>query len=127
MGPSSPLPPGDGNAAEEAVDELDMTSVMDRAQTRALLNAARLAREAEQETTRPPPAATGFNQVEVAIPVASAIPLDAAPTPEPAPLPAAPSVTAARSAVATPVAGPSMTWVVVAFVLLAAAIAFALR
>jgi hypothetical protein len=141
MCPSSPLPPGDGKATEaEALDELDMTSVMGGAQTRELLKALRLASEAERETTKPPPGATGSIEVEVAIPVASAVPRDAGAipvasavprdagaTPEPAPIPAPPLVAVARSRVVPPVARASMSWAVVAFVLLAAAIAFELR
>jgi hypothetical protein len=142
MGTSASAPPADGTASkEDALEELDMTSVMDGAQTRELQRAARLASQADRgETTRPPPAAaTAVIEAEVshpaalrALPDAPSIPV-AAPNSQPAvPSVAASSVSAssvsASSVSASPVAVASTSWfVVVAFVLLAAAIAFQLR
>jgi len=133
MGTSASAPPGDGNVSEEeALDELDMTSVMDGEQTRELQRAARLASAADRETTRPPPAAaTAVIEAEASHPAAPVqARADARPTSEPALAPGrAPDRPPAVPAVAgAPVAVASTSWfVVAAFVLLAAAIAFQLR
>jgi len=119
MGNSAPVPPGDDDAPEgDDLDEAEMTSIMDAEQRRELQRVTRLAKEPERETARPPPEAVIVVEAEVVIPRAAAIPAEAVPAPEsaPAPIPA-------RSASAD----PSTTWAVVAFVLLAAAIAFVLR
>jgi hypothetical protein len=128
MSSSHPVPPGEGDVPDdEGLDELEMTSVMDGAQARELQRAARIAseaeREADRETARPPPGAAVAVAVEgeVAIPRAPAIPAEALRTP--APVPATP----ARAESAAPEADSSLTLFVLAFVLLAAAIAFELR
>jgi len=123
MGNSAPVPPGDDHAPEgDDLDEAEMTSIMDAEQRRELQRVARVAKEPERETARPPPEAMMAVQAEVVIPRAAAIPAEALETPAaesaPSPVP-----TAAPS----PSPAPSTTWFVVAFVLLAAAIAFEMR
>ena len=117
MGTSAPVPPAEGNAAElEDLDDLEMTSVMNPEQRRELQRAARTAKEQERETARPPPEATAAIEEEVSIPRAAAVPAEAVASPAPA------SPVAEESSPAT-----SATWFVIAFILLAAAIAFELR
>jgi hypothetical protein len=102
MGTSAPAPPAEGDADDlENLDDLEMTSVMNPEQRRELQRAARTAKEQERETARPPPEATAAIEEEVSIPVSQAT------------SPAMPSTSA--------------TWFVIAFILLAAAIAFELR
>jgi len=137
MGNSAPVPPGDGNAPEgDDLDEAEMTSIMDAEQRRELQRVTRTGKEPERETARPPPEAVIAAEAEIVIPKAAAVPAEAMPeaeaeaeaeaepepeaemAPEPAPAPAA---------VRSPDPVPSTTWSVVAFVLLAAAIAFEMR
>jgi hypothetical protein len=123
MGNSAPVPPDDDHAPEgDDVDEAEMTSIMDAEQRRELQRAARTAKEPERETARPPPEAMIAVEAEVVIPRAAGIPAEALRTPVPA---SAPSSAAATAVSSSPAA--SMTWSVVAFVLLAAAIAFEMR
>jgi hypothetical protein len=137
MSSSVPVPPGGGDVPDDDdLDDLEMTSVMDGAQARELQRAARLASEAEREaarlaseaeregqreTARPPPAALVAVEAEVSIPRAPAVPVEALRTPEPM------VAASAVSEVEAPAADGSVTWLVLAFVLLAAAIAFELR
>jgi hypothetical protein len=126
MSSSVPVPPGGGDVPDDDdLDDLEMTSVMDGAQARELQRAARIAseaeREAERETARPPPAAVVAVGGEVSIPRAPAIPVEALRTPEPV------VAASAASQVQAPAADGSVTWFVLAFALLAAAIAFELR
>jgi hypothetical protein len=122
MGNSAPVPPGDGNAPEgDDLDEAEMTSIMDAEQRRELQRAARTAKEPERETARPPPEAAAAAEAEVVIPKAPALPSEARPAPEPLSAPSpAPSAE-------LPSPASSSTWFVLAFVLLAAAIAFEMR
>jgi hypothetical protein len=124
MGNSAPVPPPDDDHAPEGddLDEAEMTSIMDAEQRRELQRAARTAKEPERETARPPPEAMIAVEAEVVIPRAAAIPAEALPTPVPAPAPSPATVSAV-----SPSPPPSTTWSVVAFVLLAAAIAFEMR
>lgn len=122
MGTSAPVPPGDGEVSEDDdLDDLEMTSVMDGAQARELRRVARIAGETERETARPPPSAPLAMETEVSIPKAPAVPVEALATPLPV-LAAQASSEGERQG-----AEGSLTWVVLAFVLLAAAVAFALR
>jgi hypothetical protein len=122
MGNSAPVPPDDGSAPEgDDLDEAEMTSIMDAEQRRELQKAARTAKEPERETARPPPEAMLAVEAEVVIPRAAAVPAEALARLDPAPEPS-PAPTAQLSSPA-----PSATWFVVAFVLLAAAIAFEMR
>jgi hypothetical protein len=125
MAASASAPPDDekslGLDDPEDPEDPEMTSIMDAEQRRELQRAARLeaarVKEPERETARPPAAATALAAEELTqIPKAAAIPMEARPQP----------VAPAPQAVEKPVAGPS-TWMVVAFVLLAAAVVFALR
>jgi hypothetical protein len=138
MGSSAPAPPGDGKAPDGEEDELEMTSIMDAEQRRELQKAARtLKAEAQPEpeelqrpTARPPPEAVAVVEQEVAIPKPQPIPAEAlaqaaehaepeAPgAPEPLRSPGA----APRAP--TPAAGSLNIFGVVAFVLLAAAVAY---
>ncbi|HEY3817834.1 MAG TPA: hypothetical protein VGL81_11710 [Polyangiaceae bacterium] len=123
MGNSAPVPPDDGTVPEgDDLDEAEMTSIMDAEQRRELQRAARTQKEPERETARPPPEAAlaAEAEAEVVIPKAAALPTDMShePAPEPASAPARP---ASRDP------APSTTWAVLAFVLLAAAIAFEMR
>jgi hypothetical protein len=122
MGSSAPVPPDEGDAPkEDAVDETEMTSIMSVEQRRELQQAARTAKEPERETARPPPEAAVIVEGEiVVIPRAAAIPAEALRTPAPVP-----AVSPASSPSREP--SSSATWFVVAFVLLAAAIAFEMR
>ena len=123
MGTSAPVPPGDGDVSEDDdLDELEMTSVMDGAQARELRRAARIAGEAERETAPPPPPAAMVMEAEVSIPRAPAVPVEAIDTPVPAAATQQASSRAKQQSAET-----SVPWVVLAFVLLAAAIAFELR
>ena len=124
MGNSAPVPPGDGDAPEgDDLEEPEMTSIMDAEQRRELQRATRAAKEPERETARPPPEALVAVEAEVVIPKAAAVPAEALrnadpePASEPSPAPAARHDSPA----------PSSVWVVLAFVLLAAAIAFEMR
>jgi hypothetical protein len=126
MSSSLPVPPGEGDVPDdEGLDELEMTSVMDGAQARELQRAARIAseaeREADRETARPPPGAPVAVEGEVSIPRAPAIPAEALRTPAPV------AATLAGAESPAPEADSSLTLFVLAFVLLAAAIAFELR
>jgi hypothetical protein len=127
MGNSAPAPPGIDDVPEgEEVDETEMTSIMDASQRRELQEAARAAaKEAERETARPPPEALLAVEAEVVIPRAAAVPAEAIERDdeeaESAPAPAP------RAAAAASSPAPSITWAVVAFVLLAAAIVFEMR
>jgi hypothetical protein len=82
MGTSAPAPPGDGHAPDGDEDELELTSIMDADQRRALQKAAReKAGEAEPEelqrpTARPPPEAVAVAQGEASIPKAQRVPAD---------------------------------------------------
>ncbi|MGD0528960.1 MAG: hypothetical protein ABSE49_27730, partial [Polyangiaceae bacterium] len=99
---------------------------MDAEQRRELQRVTRAAKETDRETARPPPEAVQAleAEAEVVIPKAAAVPAEA--------VAAVPSQRSARRAgAATPGSpspasspAPSATWFVVAFVLLAAAIAF---
>lgn len=128
MGNSAPVPPDDGNAPEgDDLDEAEMTSIMDAEQRRELQRVTRAAKEPERETARPPPEAMLAVEAEVVIPKAAAVPAEA--VPEPVGEPEPPSG-ASRSPAPVPAStspAPSATWSVVAFVLLAAAIAFEMR
>jgi hypothetical protein len=131
MGNSAPVPPDDRDAPEglDLEDETEMTSIMDAEQRRELQRVTRAAKEPDRETARPPPEAVQAleAEAEVVIPKAAAVPAEAVaalPSQRPAkraaaatPLPRAPSSSPASSA----------TWFVLAFVLLAAAIAFEMR
>jgi hypothetical protein len=155
--------PDDEKLPHGEEDELELTSIMDAEQRRALQKAARAAAEAqglkeadpkvaERETARPPPEALAAVQGEVAIPKAPSLPsvhpvsreqpVAKAPAVEeekPAPAPRAPKPAAAAatpapapssspsSSSASSTASPGYTLALVAFVLLAAAIAFALK
>jgi hypothetical protein len=122
MGNSAPVPPGDDDAPEgDDLDEAEMTSIMDAEQRRELQRVTRLAKEPERETARPPPEAVIVVEAEVVIPRAAAIPAEAVPAPESAPAPMRRPLRCRRARTS------STTWAVVAFVLLAAAIAFVLR
>jgi hypothetical protein len=130
MGNSAPVPPGDGNAPEgDDLDEAEMTSIMDAEQRRELQRVTRAAKEPERETARPPPEAMLAVEAEVVIPKAAAVPAEALPgasEPEPESRPSAsPSPSPSPAQLSSP--APSATWFVVAFVLLAAAIAFEMR
>jgi hypothetical protein len=121
MGNSAPVPPGNGDAPEgDDLDEAEMTSIMDAEQRRELQRVTRLAKEPERETARPPPEAMIAVEAEVVIPRAAAVPAEAllAPISEATPQPV-------RTQLPSP--APSATWFVLAFVLLAAAIAFEMR
>jgi hypothetical protein len=124
MGNSAPIPPGDGDAPEgDDLDEAEMTSIMDAEQRRELQRVTRTGKEPERETARPPPEAVMAAEAEVVIPKAAAVPAEALrkPEPEPASEPS-PAPVARPSSPA-----PASTWFVLAFVLLAAAIAFEMR
>jgi hypothetical protein len=123
MAASAPSPPGDPENAPgfEEPEDSEMTSIMDADQRRELQKAARseAARTKEPErVTAPPPAdaAAVATEETTRIPKAAAIPAEARPNGQ------AP----AAQAVEKPAAAFS-TWMVVAFVLLAAAVVFALR
>ena len=125
MGNSAPVPPDEGDAPEgEDLDEPEMTSIMDAEQRRELQRAARSAKEPERETARPPPEAMIAEEVargaEVVIPRAAAVPTEALRAP-------APAAVAATAPAPEDRQTPSTSWFVVAFVLLAAAVAFELR
>jgi hypothetical protein len=136
MGTSARVPPGNDLVPEGEEDELDMTSIMDAEQRRALQKAARTGkgeaakREAEPEeqqrpTARPPPGAAAVAEGELAIPKPQPVPAEARLAPAEAPAQAAgPGPRAAR----TPPGGSRSfdTLSAVAFVLLAVAVAFAL-
>jgi hypothetical protein len=126
----------------EDEDEDDMTSVMSSDQRKALQKAAKTEKESatlERDTARPPPAAA--EEGAVAIPRAAPVPAEvraaeapraeaAAVKSEPAPKAAAPSQSPARSqapARSTETKAGWATWELVGFLLLAAAIAVALR
>lgn len=128
MAVSASAPPGDDEKSPELEDDNpEMTSIMDADQRRELQKAARAEaarmnqpakeKEPERVTARPPAEAAALAADErLQIPKAAAVPAEALPkTPVPPP-----------QAVEKQVAGPS-TWMVVAFVLLAAAVVFALR
>jgi hypothetical protein len=122
MGNSAPVPPGDGDAPEgDDLDEAEMTSIMDAEQRRELQRAARTAKEPERETARPPPEAAIAAEAEVVIPKAPGLPSEARQAPKAAAEPS-PPLAAQLSSPAS-----SSTWFVLAFVLLAAAIAFEMR
>jgi hypothetical protein len=121
-------------------DEEDMTSVMSSDQRRALQKAAKTEKESatlERDTARPPPSA---EEGAVAIPRAAAVPAEvrSAETPraeapaksEPVAQATAPSQAKAPSRAPARSAEPKAgwaTWELVGFLLLAAAIAVALR
>ena len=122
MGNSAPVPPDDGNAPEgDDLDEAEMTSIMDAEQRRELQRVTRTGKEPERETARPPPEAVVATETEVVIPKAPALPSEARPKPE------AVSAPSPAPAVQLPSPASSPTWFVLAFVLLAAAIAFEMR
>jgi hypothetical protein len=122
MGNSAPVPPDDGNAPEgDDLDEAEMTSIMDAEQRRELQRVTRTGKEPERETAPPPPEAVVATEAEVVIPKAPALPSEARPRPEAA------SAPSPAPAVQLPSPASSPTWFVLAFVLLAAAIAFEMR
>lgn len=129
MGNSAPVPPDDdAPEGQDVEDEPEMTSIMDAEQRRELQRVTRAAKEPDCETARPPPEAVKAleAEAEVVIPKAAAIPAEAVaavPSQRPAKRPAAKPEGPAPAA--SP--APSATWFVVAFVLLAAAIAFEMR
>jgi hypothetical protein len=134
MANSAAEPPDDGRVPDADDDELaeeEMTSIMDAEQRRQLQRAARALKEPERETARPPPEATDAVEAEIAIPKAAAVPESLVATPVATPVakirstPPAARPTAAATSSATAATTP-VFWVV-AFVLLAAAIAFELR
>jgi hypothetical protein len=131
MGNSAPVPPDDGDAPEghDVDDEPEMTSIMDAEQRRELQRVTRAAKEPDRETARPPPEAFKAleAEAEVVIPKAAAVPAEAvaAVPPQPPWKRAPPAAEGPRAPAASP--APSATWFVVAFVLLAAAIAFEMR
>jgi hypothetical protein len=119
MGNTAPVPPGDGPPPDdEDLDELELTSIMDGEQARELRRVARLAHEAhegERVTARPLRADDAVD-VDVVIPKAPPVPSESLPTP-----------VQAWSASEPPAPAPSMMWLVLAFLLLAAVIAFEVR
>ena len=125
MAASAPVPPDDGDKSPELEDpdDLEMTSIMDAEQRRELQKAAReaaRAKEPERETARPPAEATALAAEErLTIPKAALLPAEVRPQ---SPVP--PAAPVEKPQVDT--AG-STAWMVVVFVLLAAAIVFALR
>jgi hypothetical protein len=131
MGNSAPVPPDDGDAHDghDVEDETEMTSIMDAEQRRELQRVTRAAKELDRETARPPPEAVKAleAEAEVVIPKAAAVPAEAvAALPSQRPVKRASATAEGPRASAVPPA-PSATWFVVAFVLLAAAIAFEMR
>lgn len=119
----------DGQGEE---DEAEMTSIMDAEQRRELQRAAREAarvqapvaaeakpEELERATARPPAEHEAIAAGELTIPKAAPVPAEAEiEAPAPAKAPAATTPAASSS---------SPVWVLVAFALLLAAVAFALR
>jgi hypothetical protein len=107
----------------EEEEDLELTSIMDAEQRRALQKAARTGKaaedpqEAERPTARPPPQVVAAALAEeVAIPKAPLVPSEL------------PKRGARKPAARTSVEAPTLaTWELVAFVLLAAAVAYALR
>jgi hypothetical protein len=135
MGTPASAPPGDGDPANVAPaedEDLEMTSVMDAEQRRALQKAARAEaekaaaaaapKEEDRATARPPPGQVPSSEGDVAIPKAPKLPSEApaalAPAAAPAPARVAPAAAARRSV---------SLWHLVAFVLLVASVLFALR
>jgi hypothetical protein len=122
---TSASPPDDSNTpvGAEEEEDLELTSIMDAEQRRALQKAARTGKaaeetkEAERPTARPPPqAVAAVLEEEVAIPKAPLVPSEL------------PARAANASATAPTVEPPTITtWQLVAFVMLAAAVAYALR
>jgi hypothetical protein len=144
MGASASAPPGDDEKSpdpENPEDELEMTSIMDADQRRELQRVAReaaRAKEPERETARPPAeVSAALAAEELAIPRAGGVPSDVSPVVDPpsgldtpalglASVPA-PARAPAPAAGAAQKAPASDGWMLFAFVLLAAAVAFALR
>lgn len=138
---SSVAPKSDDLLAPPDENEEDMTSVMSADQRKALQQAASNTKEAEtleRDTAKPPPSAEAVAEAAaVAIPKAPAAPVIEAPAPRavetPVASPARPAP-AAASAHGAPTAGGASpastgwaTWELVAFALLAVAVAAALK
>jgi hypothetical protein len=133
MGTSSSAHPPDGDfteSEEDDDDDLELTSVMNVEQQRALRKAARKAAEAEEThdperpTARPAPAATPAEEITIpkAPPVpteVAAIDREVAPVAPPQPVAHSPAATARARSIAP------LSWL--SFLLLAAAIAYVLR
>jgi hypothetical protein len=123
MASSAPAPPGGRPPAAGEEDETEMTSIMDADQRRELQRAAREAAqvlEPERETARPPPEHEALATEELAIPKAAAVPAEArveAPVSRPP----------AQAPEAAPASAGLQPWMWIAFALLLAAVAFALR
>jgi hypothetical protein len=130
MGTSSSAPPDDGDIPDPDDEDLELTSVMNVEQQRALRKAARKAAEIEaadpeRPTARPLPAA-GI-AADVAIPKAPAVPTEAVAEIDPPPTPAAPAspTPPEESPAGTGRSIATLAWL--GFIVLAAAVAYALR
>jgi hypothetical protein len=130
MGTSASSPPGDGQGPNGEDEELELTSIMDAEQRRALQKAARKLETKESEpeeqqrpTARPPPEADAAARSErdVAMPKPQRVPAEAR---EAATDDAASNATPA--ATPAPPARSNTLFSLVAFVLLAGAVAYEL-
>jgi hypothetical protein len=126
---SSVAPKSDDLLSTPAEDEEDMTSIMSADQRKALQQAASNSKEAETlegDTARPPPSAEAVVEAAaIAIPRAPATPAGVAQVEAPAP--PAPRATEKDAAVPAPASSGWSTWELVAFVMLAVAVAVSLR
>ncbi|HEY8090175.1 MAG TPA: hypothetical protein VIF09_20080 [Polyangiaceae bacterium] len=134
MGASASAPPDDEKKSPDqdgSEDELEMTSIMDAEQRRELQRAARKEaerqKEPERETARPPAEVSAALAEDMAIPKAAAVPAEAMEAAREAPARAEEAVATRRFPAVAPQRPMFDAMTVVAFVLLAAAIAFALR
>ncbi|HEY1692784.1 MAG TPA: hypothetical protein VGG39_11515 [Polyangiaceae bacterium] len=148
MAAAASKPPDSKPLAVPEEDETEMTSIMDADQRRELQRAARAeaarmqeptgeapkAADLERPTARPPAEAEALAAEELAIPKSARVPSEAHATPLPSPAPASsakpstspePTEEAPEAHPHDPAATPP--WVLVAFALLIAAVAFVLR